>query len=59
MSNFIPNKYIKVQPKDPPWINDTLRRMIKRQNRQYKNVVNHGCKSEDKVNVDNFRKRMF
>ena len=59
MSNFIPNEYTKVQPKDPPWINNTLRRMIKRQNRQYKNFVNHGCKSEDKVRVDNFRKECF
>ena len=29
MMNFIPNRYVKIQPKDPPWINNNLRRMIK------------------------------
>ena len=32
MSNFIPNYYIKIQPKDPPWINPEIKRLIKKQN---------------------------
>ena len=59
ISNFIPNAYIKVQPKDPPWINNDLRRMIKRQNRQYKCYVKNGCKDGDKIRVDNFRNECF
>ena len=31
-SNFIPNNFVKIHPKDPPWINYNLRRMIKKQN---------------------------
>ena len=46
MSNFIPNQYINVQPKDPPWINEKLKKMIKKQNRQYKSYVKDGCKPE-------------
>ena len=38
-SNFIPNNYVKIQPKDPPWINNNLRRMIKKQNKQYKKIL--------------------
>ena len=59
MSNFIPNEYIKVHPKDPPWINDNIRRMVKRQNRQYKNYVKNGCKIEVKILVENFRNECF
>ena len=59
MNNFIPNKYIKIQPKDPPWINDNLRKMIKKQNRQYKNFTKNGCKPEDKCLVDKFRNDCF
>ena len=37
ISNFIPNKIVKMNPKDPPWITNHLKSMIKRQNRLYKN----------------------
>ena len=33
--------------------------MIKRQNRQYKSYVKHGCKADDKLRVDNFRNECF
>ena len=59
ISNFVPNEYTKVQPKDSPWINNGLRRMIKRQNRQYKSFVKNGCKVEDKIRVGNFRNECF
>ena len=55
MSNFIPNKIIKVRPRDPPWIDLNLKRMVRRQQRLYKNFKRHGCKPEDKVRVDAFR----
>ena len=55
MSNFIPNKIIKVVPRDPPWINGDLKCILNRQQRLYKNYKKHGFKPEDKIRVDAFR----
>ena len=55
MSNFIPNKMIKINPKDPPWINKNLKTMLNRQQRLYRNYKRHGFKPEDKIRVDSFR----
>ena len=52
MSNFIPNDYIKIQPKDPPWITTEIKRLIKKQNRFYKNFK---LQPQDKEAVDNVR----
>ena len=59
MSNFIPNEYLKVQPKDPPWISKNLRRLLKKQNRQYKSYINNRCRAENKIRVDNFKEECF
>ena len=59
MSNFIPNDYIKIQLKDPPWITPEIKRLIKKPNRFYKNYKRNGCKPEDQVAVDNFRIECF
>ena len=59
LSNFIPNEYVKVTPKDPPWITNGLKRMIKKQNRQYKNFKRKGSKPGDKAVVDGFRQECF
>ena len=37
MSNFIPNKVIKITPSDPPWISNSLKNMLNRQQRLFKN----------------------
>ena len=55
MSNFIPNKIIQVVPRDPPWIDKTLKNMLNKQNRMYKNYKKHGFKQCDKILVDTFR----
>ena len=55
MSNFIPSKVIKVNPRDPPWIDGDLKRMLNRQQRLYQNYKRHGFKSEDKFRVDRYR----
>ena len=54
ISNFIPNDIVKVNPKDPPWITNHLKSMIKKQNRLYKNYKRHGYKIEDKIRVDHY-----
>ena len=55
MFNFIPNKTLKIEPKDPPWITQDLKRMINRQNRMFKNDKRHGYLNPDKIRVDQFR----
>ena len=55
MSNFIPNKIIKVSQRDPPWIDKNLKRKLNRQQRLYRNYKKHGHKPGDKIRVDAFR----
>ena len=55
MSNFIPNKTIKVIPREPPWIDKALKNMLNRQQRLYRNYKKHGFKPDDKSRVDVFR----
>ena len=52
MSNFIPNKVIKITPSDPPWISNSLKNMLNRPQRLFKK---HGYKLDDKIRVDIFR----
>ena len=59
MSNFIANDYIKIRPKDPPWITTEINRLIKKQNRFCKNFKRNGCKRQEKDAVDNFRYECF
>ena len=46
MSNFIPNEYLKVQPKGHPWISKILRRLLKKQNRHRKEVRKDNVREE-------------
>ena len=52
MCKFIPNKSIKVIPRDPPWIDKRLKTMLNRQQRLYKNFKRHGFKNEDKIQIE-------
>ena len=55
MSNFIPNETKMTKPRDNPWINKTLKAMINKKNRLYKNYKRHGYQENDKIRLDNFR----
>ena len=55
ITNFIPNKIIQVVPGDPPWIDRSLKNMLNKQNRMFKNYKKHGFKPCDKLFVDKFR----
>ena len=55
MSNFIPNLVKKCVPRDPPWINKSLKSLLKKKNRLYKNYKRHGYKEDDKVRLEVFR----
>ena len=55
MSNFKLNKMIRINPKEPPWINENLKTFLNRQQRLYWYYERHGFKPENKIRVDSFR----
>ena len=56
MSNFVPNKTIKINPSEPEWIGREIKNMLKKQNRLYKKYKNSGFMEADKVHLDLYRK---
>ena len=56
MSNFVPNKTIKIKPSEPEWFNREIKNMLKKQNRIYKKYKNNGFREVDKVPLDLHRK---
>ena len=39
MSNFIPNEKVTIDDRDPPWINNKVKSLIKNENEYFKNGV--------------------
>ena len=39
MSNFIPNEIVTIDDRDPPWINNKIKSLIKNKNQYFKNCV--------------------
>ena len=39
MSNFIPNEKVTIDDRDPPWINNKIKSLIKNENEYFKNGV--------------------
>ena len=46
-TNFVPNKVITCDDRDPPWINDNIKNKIKWKNSMYTNYKRNGQKTED------------
>ena len=55
MSNYIPNEIKRFVPRDPPWITKSLKTMLNRKNRLFKNYKKHRYKDEDRLWLDAFR----
>ena len=55
MANFVPNETKRFVRRDPPWITKTLKTLLDRKNRIFKNYKRHGYKEEDKSRVDAIR----
>ena len=55
MSTFIPNEIKGFVPRDPPWMTKSLKTMLNRKNRLFKNYKKHRYKEEDKVRLEVFR----
>ena len=39
MSNFIPNEIVTIDDRDPPWVNDKIKSLIKNKTEYFKNCV--------------------
>ena len=55
MNNFIPNEMKKLIPRNLPWINKSLKSLLRKKNRLFKNFKKHGYKDTDRVRLNNFR----
>ena len=49
MMNFVPNGTKRFVPRDPPWITKTLKTMLNRKNRLFKNYKSHGLRKRIKA----------
>ena len=56
MSNFIPNEVKTFVPRDPPWITKSLKTLLNRKNRLFKDYKKHGYEEEDKIRLDTWQK---
>ena len=45
--NHIPNRVLKIDDKDPPWINHSIKTAIKRKHRVYRKFLDRGRRQED------------
>ena len=55
MLNFIPNEIKNCVPRDPPWINNSLKTLLKKKNRLYAHYKKHGYKEDDRLRLESFR----
>ena len=55
LTNFVPSETKRFVPRNPPWITRSLKNMLNRKNRLYKNYKKHRYKDDDKVRLDIFR----
>ena len=46
-TNFVPNKVIMCDDRDPPWINDNIKKKTRWKNSMHKNYKRNGKKTED------------
>ena len=48
-SNYVPNKYITIDDKDPVWMNETIKLKIKAKDNMYKKYIQNGRFESDFV----------
>ena len=45
-THYIPDKIIKIDDRDPPWITCEIKTAVKQKHRVFNKYVEHGCKPE-------------
>ena len=53
--NYVPNKYITVDDKDPVWMNETIKSKIKTKNKLYKQDIENGRFESDFVFIETLK----
>ena len=51
-NNYCPNKVITCRDKDAPWMNDSIKKLLKEKESIYKSYVKNGFKNEDKLKLN-------
>ena len=52
IQNYVPNKYIAIDDKDPVWMNETIKSKIKTKNKLYKQYIDNGRFESDFVFIE-------
>jgi len=55
MSVFVPNEIKRIKPRDPSWISNDLKTLLKKKNRLYASYKRNGYKENDRVKLEAFR----
>ena len=54
-SNFIPNEYRKIKPRDPPWFTKNIKRTYQRYQRSYKKFKSQGFPPDKSDEINNLK----
>ena len=46
-TNFVPNKLITVDDRDPPWVTENIKKLLKDKSKLYKEYIKNGRKEGD------------
>ena len=52
MSQFIPNKVITINERDPPWLTKSIKNKIKSKHRAYHKFLSRGSRPEEKEHIN-------
>ena len=55
MSQFIPNKIITINERDPPWLTKGIKNNIKSKHRAYHKFLSSGSRPEEKEHINRLR----
>ena len=49
MSNFVPNEFKTIRPREPEWMTKNIKTLLRKQNKNFRKYKKNGYKNEDKV----------
>ena len=55
MSNFVPNEVRTVNPREPEWMNNNIKKLLRKKSKVFKKYKKNGYKNDDKAIVDRLR----
>ena len=55
MSNFVPNEVKTFRPREPEWMNNNIKNLLRKKSKVFKRYKKNGYKPEDKIILDRLR----